>query len=257
MNDSRHGRHVPTGRDIARVLRGFNARLADDVVSRIERGRRIDLSAWAAEITRVITPFLVGYYLRGAEEARRRIAAAAKEKVARGLITKADGPVDEYTRWLMSSFDLLLPNVRFAINNMAFSFAQSTLATAETDAATAYDQFRESLLAGVSRGDALKTITAEVQRTFRDPIRAQRVAMTETSRAMHQGQSDAAKASGIVSGTKWLASSDACPKCLALDGKVVAFGEPFWVNPKGGPYAIVEHPPLHPHCMCAIEEVII
>lgn len=76
------------------------------------------------------------------------------------------------------------------------------------------------------------------------------------SRAYHAGQELAAKQSGVVAGKRWLASSDACERCLALDGKVVALGEPFIVLPEGGPYATVMYPPLHPKCQCSWTEVL-
>ena len=63
----------------------------------------------------------------------------------------------------------------------------------------------------------------------------------------------AAQEAGVERHT-WLASSDACEKCLELDGKTVAIGEPFYVDPKGGPYAVCLHPPRHVHCFCSLVE---
>lgn len=237
----------------------FFARIAADVAARLDRGGRMDLSAWAGPMVQAVAPLLLRDYLRGAQLCRRRLLAAAARKAARVRTKNAPpvavAPAGDFDP-LRGSFDLLLPQVRYAVQSMAFHFVQATLQTATTDAMTAYSEFRDSLMQGVERGEALKEITVRVQRTFRDPVRAQRIAMTETSRAQHAGQVQAARESGIVKGKRWLASSDACEKCLALDGKEVPLDSPFAVNPKGGPYAVVNHPPLHPHCMCAVEEVI-
>ncbi len=67
----------------------------------------------------------------------------------------------------------------------------------------------------------------------------------------------AAKDSGVVVGKKWLAKSDACKKfCKPLDGKVVGMDEPFDIQPKGGPYAVIMYPPYHPNCTCDWQPVI-
>lgn len=46
-----------------------------------------------------------------------------------------------------------------------------------------------------------------------------------------------------------------CPLCQSLAAKGdIPLDEPFWVNPRGGPYAVVMHPPAHPHDQCALGE---
>ena len=111
---------------------------------------------------------------------------------------------------------------------------------------------RLNLAEGLERGEALLKLTGRVQAIFDDPLRAFRIAATETSRAMHLGDFVAAQESDVVTGKFWIASSDACPRCLAAARLgVIPLNRPYFVDPKGGPYAVVLHPPRHPHCLCS------
>jgi SPP1 gp7 family putative phage head morphogenesis protein len=107
----------------------------------------------------------------------------------------------------------------------------------------------------VTIGETNDRIAERIGQVFSDPDRARRIAVTETARVMHAGQMAAAAESGVVSGMRWLASSDACERCANLDGVVVPLGKPFEISGVG-PYSRILHPPLHPHCMCTITEEI-
>jgi SPP1 gp7 family putative phage head morphogenesis protein len=121
----------------------------------------------------------------------------------------------------------------------------------------AWDKLKEEIYTGTSRGESVVRLTNRVQKIFRDRPRAQRIARTEASRAVHGGQLFAAKQSGVVKGLKWLAKSDACPVCRGLNGKVVDLGRAFFTNRKAtGTYRSVQFPPLHPHCTCTVVEVL-
>ena len=62
-----------------------------------------------------------------------------------------------------------------------------------------------------------------------------------------------------MTGWRWLASSDACQEiCLAIAARcpTVKLGQPFAIigtNPK---YKTIKFPPGHPHCACALEEIL-
>jgi hypothetical protein len=395
--DAKHGQFVPMGRDVARILRGFFARIADNAINRIRARRPIDFASWTQAMVQALTPLMAGYFQTGRQRARRRILVALARradarKAAAGIqIKKAGDPPVGTTAAaggeFSGDFNVLLPQVRMAIEQHTFRFVQATLNTATEEtmqayrehieaaglvgttadgrtirferheaagrgervimvdphkldaawvgddnrippggegaagrragverflesgepmqaprvrigadgkpyfidgrnrfavlrdlgidqialtiptaqqdrfvasfgASTVYERTRAAIRAGVTGGEALKKITVRVGEIFNDPKKAQRIAMTETSRAMHAGQMQAAQESGIVKSLRWLASVDACDFCLELDGKEVPIGQPFDVNPKGGPYAAIYHPPAHPHCMCAAEEVI-
>jgi Phage Mu protein F like protein len=144
------------------------------------------------------------------------------------------------------SFDLFNPRVIDAVDAAAFKFCRETMATATGELTTTLDRLRQLLRDGLPKGDAVSLLAKKVRTIFADPKRAFTIAATEGSRAVHGGQMLAAMEVGVTHHT-WLASSDACPLCLDLDGKTVKIGEPFYIDPKGGAYASVWHPPLHPH----------
>ena len=164
------------------------------------------------------------------------------------VVCKASGSRD-----VDFSFDLFNPRVLEAVDHATYDFCRETMDTATTDVRTALEELRQLMREGLPQGDAVALLAVKVREIFADPYRAFRIATTEGSRAIHGGQAMAALEAGVTRHT-WLASSDACELCLALDGKTVNIGEPFWVNPRGGPYARVLYPPLHPHCFCTTTE---
>lgn len=262
--DAKHGRFIPLGGNLARLLRAFLRQMGNVVRSR--PGQRPDLSRFAAVMVQELLPLFRIHFQRGQSETIRRIRAtlAARKPKRKGVfatVTKAPNlpPIATTTGGpgeFQISFDVFLPQVEMMIQQMTMQFVRSTLATAQNDVATAYQLVRMELAEGLSEGETLRELNERIGRIFDDPVRAHRIAMTEASRAMHAGQMESAKESGIVEGLRWLASSDACPLCLKLDGKEVPLGTPFYVDPRGGPYATVYHPPAHPHCMCSTEEVL-
>jgi hypothetical protein len=152
-------------------------------------------------------------------------------------------------------FDVTNPRILDAVDAAALSFCRETLDTVAGDVQEALADLRGVLREGVPRGDAQRVIARRVRRVFADPYRAFRIAVTESSRATHGGQLLAARDLGATVKT-WSASPGACPRCLALDGKQVGIDEPFEVDPRGGPYAVTSHPPLHPHCDCDMTEEV-
>jgi hypothetical protein len=143
-----------------------------------------------------------------------------------------------------------------AVDKLVLRFCQETNATATGSLNDTLRKLREQLKQGLSQGDAVKTLAARVRTLFTDPSRAFTIAATESSRAMHEGALLAAKQSGVVNKKRWLASSDACNRCLQLANKEVLLDRPFIILPGGGPYARVMCPPLHPHCFCDFTEVL-
>lgn len=189
----------------------------------------------------IIREFLQHYH-----ENRSRI-----ERLAAGRTSKAP----RIGTALAAAFEQLLPQVQSSILDMVLHLAQSTLDTAIGDARLAVERVQEELEEGVLGGETNERISERIGQIFSDPDRARRIAVTETARVMHAGQLSAAIESGVVTGMRWLASSDACPRCEKLDGVVVPLGKPFDITGTG-PYSRTFHPPLHPHCMCTITEEI-
>lgn len=170
-------------------------------------------------------------------------------KTARGRVVCKAGPDIGF------DFDLFNPRVLRAVDALTMAFCQDTFQTAQVAVRDAQEATRQLLRDGLPRGAAVELLARNVRTIFADPKRAFTIAATEGSRAVHGGQMAAAQEAGVERHS-WLASADACEHCLKLDGKTVKIGEPFWVNPKGGPYAVVLYPPLHPHCFCTTTEEI-
>ena len=141
------------------------------------------------------------------------------------------------------------------MRRLTFDFCEETNRTSRLHLLEARAALRRELAEGLSQGEAVKKLAARVRRIFDTP-RARTIAITETSRATHASQMLAAQESGVVQGLQWLTPSDSCDRCLPLAGKVVKLGEPFVVLPGGGPYAVVRHPPYHPHCRCSVSEIL-
>ena len=105
---------------------------------------------------------------------------------------------------------------------------------------------------GLEEGKAIAQLAREVKRIFADPSRAFRIATTETSRAIHGGALLNAKESSLKLKKEWLASSDACPLCMELDGVEKELDEPF-ITEGTGVYARVMTPPRHPYCFLYLD----
>jgi len=164
------------------------------------------------------------------------------------LITKASKVPSFGFAW-----DLYSPEVMDAVDEMSYKFSRETLDTATVDMKEAIRELKHLLREGLERGAAIGWLARKTQEIFADPARAYRIAATESSRAIHTGQIHAAKNMGATVKT-WLANPSACERCLELDGKTVPIDEPFYVDPSGGPYAVWQSPPGHPHCFCDMSE---
>jgi len=146
-------------------------------------------------------------------------------------------------------FDLFRPEVLDAVDHHTFQFARSTTETATRDLKQALQDLRKLYREGLPRGDAVAYLAKEIYKIFSHPYRAYTIATTETSRFVNMGSLMAAKANPVVTGKEWEASPDACKLCLKLSGRVKALDKPFFVDPNGGPYAVIQCPPAHPHCL--------
>jgi SPP1 gp7 family putative phage head morphogenesis protein len=123
------------------------------------------------------------------------------------------------------------------------------LALAGTITDTIRQDIRDAVSSGLTAGESLTSVANRVGDLF-TPRRAYTIAATEASRSMHVAEAEAAQEAGAA-GLEWLASSDACDECLALDGKRAKNGDPFVVLTTGrAEYRTVYHAPRHPRCQC-------
>ncbi len=154
-------------------------------------------------------------------------------------------------------FDTFNPKVLDSVDQAAFAFCRETMDTATTDLQTALKELRKLLKEGLSQGEVVALLAKKIRKIFADPNRAYLIAQTEVSRATHEGQILAAEASGLVQYKVWLASVDACPFCLELDGKRAKLREPYATLTTGNlAYRVIYCPPAHPRCYCSQTEEI-
>lgn len=254
------------GHTLARILASIFQRQRQEVIAAIRQGQPLpDLSRWLPVLTQLVTPLLAPLWRRGAQQALRRQAQLSRRPLLirhslQGFVAKRETPG---ATGPAISFDLFNTKIEQAIQQAVFSFCRETLDTLRVDLDTGIAKLREALLAGAREGatsegrtglaESYQQINARVNEIFNDSFRANRIAVTESSRATNGGMWLADKETGIVTQKTWLASGDACKLCLELaDMGPIPLDEPFKVFTKGAPaYRIVMYPPAHVFCMCS------
>ncbi len=271
--DQRHGRAIPLGRPLARVLRIAFRQIGNSVAHSIWQGDPLpNLRQWQAWIVEHSEPLLFGTAVRSARRMLTTIRRAERmprrrRKALVGALLKDNThppafpapivPFGQPPPMVQFSWDVFLRQVAEQVRIQAIEFARSTLDTSIHDAMTAYAETRRELEEGLSRGDALAHLGQRMRTVFDSPDRAFTIAATESSRAMHRGEQIAQEESQVVYGNEWLASSDACPLCLKLDGQERKLGEPFAITPNApAAYRVCLHPPKHPRCQCSMAPVL-
>lgn len=255
---------IPQGRPLAQLLRQLWKEQEQVLLASLHRyGSQALLSfnpeAWQPTLLARIQPIYARYLIDGRNAQQARLAKQTKSlsfmtfggqhySMSGGEPHDPDDPDNQN-----DAFTIYNPEAVNFINQYSYAFAQSTNNTTRMRLDNAYKRFQEGLAEGIEEGQALKTMTENVMRIFRNPQRAMAIAASESSRAWHGGQEIAAKQSGVVSGKRWLASADACEICLSLDGKIVPLGEPFAVIGTG-PYARILYPPAHTKCQCSMTD---
>jgi hypothetical protein len=154
------------------------------------------------------------------------------------------------------------PETERMIEDAALAFCDATNETTSLELDEALRQVRDELSAGlVTHGEALAELTMRVSSIFdnAESWRARRIAQTEAARAFHAANEQAAIASGVVTGWKWLLSSDACPMCNTIARRMPAarLGQAFAVIGDDPHYSEIRFPPAHPHCGCTVVQVLI
>lgn len=106
---------------------------------------------------------------------------------------------------------------------------------------SAMTRLGDALAAGLAVGDSTDTISRALEDILGDSAQADRVAVTETARAMTLASIDAYRANGVEE-WDWLLTAGACPACEAE-----------WAD---NPHGINDSPPPeHPSCRCAVAPV--
>ena len=151
--------------------------------------------------------------------------------------------------------------IQEAIRNHAIRLCHDTAITTELKLADALAQVRAVLGDELEGGYDARSLSEAVQRVFTDAEewRSTRIALTESSMAIHDGEILAGKESGVVAGYEPLISPDACELCQQM-------GEAFPFVPMEealdglGKYASLTDgrnlPPYHPNCECSQASVL-
>lgn len=241
-----HNKPLPAGIPIRRLLKAYWQAQQKSVSGKLRAGAGIDeaadLSAWDEPMAERMLEPMARFYLRGERQATERIERLSRKHIKR---------LPELSEEQEDFFAAFNPEVLAFLSSITFAFITETNSTSS-------DRLRSQLAHGLEAGETPYELTRRVQRIFRDPQRAHQIAMTESSRALHGGELQAAKDSGVVVAKSWLASSDACPQCLAVARKgSIPLDAAFAITQSKNPaYAKVYYPPLHPFCMCSMTEVI-
>lgn len=267
--DSRHGRRIPSGVRLARLLSVIFARTYREVRPVIEAGSvpdpwRLEANIFKAALPCLAIELAAGYRAVGRSVRGKRKGAKAlrfdpgdpSPRTAPSLVPPANVPpvvvgIAEMPEipGIRIDWNLFPPAVRLEAQRLALELAGDV-------AETTKQLVRSAIESGLNAGKPVAEIAKAVRGEAFSTKRAMAIAQTESSRAMHAGQGVAAREIGVTHWT-WLASSDACDNCKELDGKMVKIGEPFYVWPTGNPaYRVVTHPPAHPHCYCTTTEEV-
>ena len=152
---------------------------------------------------------------------------------------------------ITGAFDVIRKEAMELLNAQLHDYAKSVNETtgARLDAAIA------ETVKTMQENNTIPALKSAVQGVFKDAndSRARMIAITESSRATHDGAILAASRSGVVKSFEFLASGDACPDCLPLNGKTVTLEE---AESELGEYDR-QLPPVHPNCQCTLLENLV
>jgi HK97 family phage portal protein len=154
------------------------------------------------------------------------------------------------------------PHLHQTIKDAAFSFCEETNATTSKELSEALSDLHKELISGlVDSGDSIRELTKRVQKVFEnaDHARAERIARTEASRAVHGASLVSAEESGVVDGKKILLSANACPLCVETAEKHpegVTLHQSFATIGTNPAYSAIKMPPIHPNCRCSVAYVL-
>lgn len=236
--------NLPQGEPIAAELRVWLRRQLAEVLGTVpEIGAPLPpalpaLTHWDQPMADAMTPIISAYWDEAGKQERAKL----------GLDPDA---------WQVRD-----PHLAQAIERASLDFCRSTNQTTSRQLEDALAALRAELAAGlVERGETIPQLTRRVQAVFEraETWRAQRIAATEASRAVHEAEYQSATESGVVAGFEWLLSEDACPLCqrVAAEAPRVPAGQAFAVVGDHPVYATVRHPPLHPACQCSMREILL
>ena len=241
---------------LAKVLIPIFKQQAAETKARVSTGEKknavtADDKKWDKAVIAAVRPIWYEQFKQGGDDGLGEIRKAPKKKAKpANLPGKIVLP-----EWVTD------PAVIDAIERELFVFAHQINSTSA-------DILRRHLVEGMEAGESIHTLAnriAEIEESWEDGKRAEMIARTETARAYSVGKVEAWGATGVVTRKIWHAAGDACPFCLAMNGKQVGVAESFFkegdsmkVKWRGQSlsmnfgYSDVIGPPLHPNCRCVL-----
>jgi hypothetical protein len=251
-----HNRPLPDGLQIAEALQAMWRQQAQRFTGDPDNIRFSEQEE--AQIQRLFVALLGPLWRQAWLEALYRIRLAAMNqgrespmqvRMYGGMVEISAGPITKDLTSFAVGFDVYNEDITNFIESQVYHFLTSVNDTTA-------ELLRVTMFLAESEGWNPLDRTVAIQDIFVDPKRAFLISNTESSRAVHGGQYEAARKTGLVDRKKWLASSDACKEiCLPLNGNVVDLDQPFLVKGKG-PYATILYPPAHPACMCTYVDLL-
>ena len=248
-----HGRPVPTGAEIVPILRKVFDQQKDEILDWFDR-------RWPKKTMKDLLPGWGDDFpsLRHWNDPLAEFTYPVVELWTDFGGREAEIRLGEFP----SPWDVRVPNVKESVNDASFSLSATANQTTHAKLNAIIPALRQEFIDGISLGETRRQITKRIEGVFEEAkgYRAERIARTESSRAVHMGQLLAAEQSTVVVGKQWLLSGDACPICQAIaaytESQVVGLREPFATIGNNQHYADIQTPPAHPNCACSWIEVL-
>lgn len=142
------------------------------------------------------------------------------------------------------------PQIVSALENYSFSLVTGITNTTQTYLQATMSDWIQS---GAPISELVETLTDS---GFWGAVRSEMIAVTETTRAFAQGNLEAWRRGGVVSGKDWVTAFDdlVCPICAPLHEKKVSLEGNF---ESAELVEAVEAPPAHIRCRCYIRPVVV
>lgn len=156
------------------------------------------------------------------------------------------------------------PDVTFVVNQATrdaiFNSTQRLMQSFNEETAL---KLQQQLSQGIANNEDLKQLTKRIESVYKEAkgFRAERIARTESHRAVNEGVAQGYLQSGVKK-MRWTTLANACEFCKAMDGKEVTIGQSF--VPRGetvtgsdggqyiNDYADIAYADLHPNCNCKL-----
>ena len=250
----------PDSNELSKALISFFHRQEDSLLMTLptaSKSDQIDLSDWNDRLEDELRPILADIY---ESKARGQLRSLSKD-VRKSLEGKSDTIPEAGTFTVEGSFTVVQPELVENLDRQVRELAQSVNLTTSKNLDAAIAEFTKAAV----ETNTIPNLKAAVRKVFTNATdaRARMIAVTESSRAVHDAQIIAGAESGVVAGYKTILSPDACPICQYVDASGNATGVPVFAYQdiaaasEGVGLYKSDAPPFHPNCRCTQVAVLI